>query len=86
MDGTAGNVPAWGYKILTCAPDEVIEILAPRLADTDLAKRERATVALGHMGSAAAPGIERIKAAIDKASSDHEKRLLAWCLREIGRE
>jgi hypothetical protein len=38
------------------------------------------------MGSAAAPGIERIKAAIDKASSDHEKRLLAWCLKEIGRE
>ena len=63
----------------------MIEILAPHLADTDLVKRERATVALGHMGAAAAPAIDRVKAAIDKASTDHEKRLLAWCLREISK-
>ena len=84
IDGTAGDVPAWGYKILACAPDEVIEILAPRLADADIVKRERAAVALGHMGAAAAPGIDRVKAAIGKASTDREKRLLAWCLREIS--
>ncbi len=76
-------MPAWGYKILTCAPDEVIKILTPHLADTDIVKRERATVALGHMGAAAAPGIDQVKAAIAKASTDHEKRLLAWCLRQI---
>ena len=86
LDGTAGDVPAWGYKILTCAPDDVIEILAPHLADTDIVKRERATVALGHMGAAAAPAIDRVKAAIAKASTDHEKRLLAWCLRQISCE
>jgi hypothetical protein len=85
MDGTAGDVPDWGYKILTCAPGEVIEVLSPRLADTDIAQRERAAVALGHMGAAAAPGIGRVKAAMGKASTDGEKRLLAWCLREISR-
>ena len=86
VEGTAGNVPAWGYKILTCAPDEVIKILTSRLDDNDVVKRERVTVALGHMGAAAAPGIDRVKAAISKASTDHEKRLLAWCLREISCE
>jgi hypothetical protein len=84
VDGTAGNVPTWGYKILNCSPDEVIEILSPCLSDTDVVKRERATVALGHMGGAAAPGINRLKAAISKASTDHEKRLLTWCLRQIS--
>ena len=86
VDGTAGNVPQWGYKILTCSPEEVIAILSPCLADTDLVKRERATVALGHMGAAAAPGVDRVQAAISRASTDHEKRLLAWCLREIKGE
>jgi hypothetical protein len=86
IDGTAGNVPVWGYKILACAPNDVIEILAPCLADNDLVKRERAAAALGNMGAAAAPGIERVKAALGKASNEREKRLLAWCLREISRE
>ncbi len=86
MDGTAGNVPEWGYKILTSAPDDAIEILTPHLADSDDANRERAAAALGHMGAAAAPAVDRVKAANDKASSDGEKRLLAWCLREISRE
>ena len=36
MDGTAGDVPDWGYKILTCAPGEVIEIVSPHLADADV--------------------------------------------------
>jgi HEAT repeat protein len=86
IDGTAGNVPAWGYKILACAPDEALEILTPCLADNDLVKRERATAALGNMGAAAAPGIERVKAALGKAATEREKRLLAWCLRQISRE
>jgi hypothetical protein len=86
MDGTAGDVPIWGYKILTCAPDDVIQILAPHLADADIVKRERAAVALGRMGAAAAPATDRVKAAFGKASSDRENRLLAWCLREISRQ
>jgi HEAT repeat protein len=85
MDGTAGNVPDWGYKILTSAPDAAIEVLVPHLADADATHRERAAGALGHMGAAAAPAIDPVKAAIEKASSDGEKRLLAWCLRTISK-
>jgi HEAT repeat protein len=83
MDGTAGNIPTWGYDILGCAPDEAISLLAPRLADDNIAMRERATVALGYMGIAASGARERVAVALGKASSEHEKRLLEWCLREI---
>jgi len=85
MDGTAGNVPAWGYEILACAPDETINSLVPHLADDNMAMRERAAVALGYMGPAAAPAKEGVTAALGKASSEREKRLLQWCLREIDR-
>jgi hypothetical protein len=85
MDGTAGSIPTWGYEILACAPDETISLLAPRLADENLAMRERATVALGYMGPAASGARERVTAALGKASSDREKRLLEWCIREIDR-
>ncbi len=40
IDGTAGNVPEWGYKILTYSPDAAIEILVPHLADADAVRRE----------------------------------------------
>jgi HEAT repeat protein len=83
MDGTAGNMPTWGYDILAGAPDEAINILAPRLTDDNTAMRERATVALGYMGPAASGARERVAAALGKASSEHEKNLLEWCLREI---
>jgi hypothetical protein len=86
MDGTAGDVPTWGYKILATCPDMAIDLLAPHLADNDIMMRERAAVALGYMGAAAAPGIDRVRAALGKAATDREQRLLAWCLREISRE
>jgi len=86
MDATAGDVPAWGYKILACGPDEALTILAPHLASDDLVMRERAAVGLAYMGAAAAPAVDRVQAALSKASSEREKRLLAWCLREISRE
>jgi hypothetical protein len=86
MDGTAGDVPAWGYKILATCPDMAIDVLAPHLADNDIAMRERAAVALGYMGPAAAPGIGRVETALGKAATDREKRLIAWCLREISRQ
>jgi hypothetical protein len=85
MDGTAGNVPTWGYEILACAPDEAINSLVPHLADDKIVMRERATVALGYLGPAAAGARERVAAALSKASSEREKRLLEWCLREIDR-
>jgi HEAT repeat protein len=85
MDGTAGNVPTWGYEILACAPNETMNALVPHLADDNIVMRERATVALGYMGPAAAPARERITAALAKVSSEREKRLMEWCLREISR-
>jgi hypothetical protein len=85
MDGTAGNVPTWGYEILACAPDETINLLVPHLADDNVAMRERATVALGYMGPAASGAREQVMAALGKTSSEREKRLLEWCLREIDR-
>lgn len=86
MDGTAGDVPTWGYKILDCGPEEVLGILPPHLASDDLRMRERATVALGYMGKAAAPAKEKVKAALDKAPTEREQRLLQWCLRELDRQ
>ncbi|MCY3021138.1 MAG: hypothetical protein NTW87_19160, partial [Planctomycetota bacterium] len=86
MDGTAGDVPTWGYKILACAPDEVLGILAPHLAGDDLRMRERAAVALGYMGLAAAPAKDQVKTALAKAPTEREQRLLQWCLREMDRQ
>jgi HEAT repeat protein len=86
MDGTAGNVPTWGYEILACTPNETINSLVPHLADDNIVMRERAAVALGYMGPAAASARERVTAALAKVSSEREKRLLEWCRREIGRE
>jgi HEAT repeat protein len=86
MAGTAGDVPPWGYKILTCGTTDALEILVPHLADNDVVMRERAVVALGQMGPAAAPARDRIEAVRNKASTDGEKRLLKWCFREIDRE
>jgi hypothetical protein len=86
MDGTAGNVPSWGYEILACTPDETIRSLAPHLADDNIVMRERATVALGYMGPAAAGARVQVAAALGQASSQREKHLLEWCLREIERD
>jgi HEAT repeat protein len=86
MDGTAGNVPDWGYQILACAPDESIKILVPYLTDANMVMRERAAVALGFMGPAASPAKNQVAAAIDKVSSEREERLIQWCLREITRQ
>ncbi len=79
-DGTAGNGPTWGYEILACTPDESINALVPHLADDNIVVRERATVALGYRGPAAAPARERVTAALAKVSSEREKRLMEWCL------
>lgn len=86
MDGTAGNVPEWGYRILAAAPDESLQILVPNLADANMVLRERATVALGYMGPAAAKAKDRVTAAMAKAASEQEGRLVQWCLREISQE
>jgi HEAT repeat protein len=86
MDGTTGELPLWSYKLLAHAPGESIAILSPGLADTDIVKRERATVALGYMGPAAAPTKTQIAQALDYAPTEREQRLLRWCLRQVTQE
>jgi HEAT repeat protein len=89
LDGTAGDVPQWGYKILTCSPEaaaESVSAFKPELASDKMPQRERAAVGLGYMGPAAASARPVVEAAIAKARDEHEKRLLQWCLREMGKD
>jgi HEAT repeat protein len=85
-DGTAGDVPQWGYKILACAPELSLEILTPSLTHKDLVMRERAVVALGYMGTTAKPALDSLKAAQTATTNEREKRLIGWCIREIGKD
>ena len=82
--GTATNVPAWGYKLLSCAPEESVSKLSACLADTQLGVRERATVALGYLGSPALSAASHVSRAVEKAETKQERLLLEWCLREIS--
>ncbi len=81
MAGTAGNVPAWGYKLLAHHAEDSLAVFAPALADRDLAVRERATVALGYMGRAAGAAEPHVAQALKAAQDEREQRLLKWCLR-----
>ena len=84
VDGTAGNIPTWGYKLLACAPDESVSKLSACLTDTNLTVRERAAVALGYMGAAADAASDPVSHAIGKAETEQERHLLEWCLREVS--
>jgi HEAT repeat protein len=83
MDGSAGDVPGWGYRMLARFPEESLAVLTPGLADKDVVLRERAVVALGNMGAAAAPAREQVSKALAAAPGAKEKLLLKWCLGEI---
>jgi hypothetical protein len=83
MAGSAGNVPAWGYKLLARFPDDSLAVLTPGLADQDLALRERAAVALGYMGRAAGAAKPHVARALSAAPDERERRLLQWCLRQL---
>jgi HEAT repeat protein len=84
VDGTAGDVPIWGYKLLNCAADETVSKLAACLTDSNAAVRERAAVAIGNMGAAASPAKDQVSKALDKAATEQERHLLEWCLGEIN--
>ncbi|HVT82640.1 MAG TPA: HEAT repeat domain-containing protein [Phycisphaerae bacterium] len=86
MNDTAGTIPTWGYDLLNAGPDLSINVLAPNLGSDQLVLRERAAVALGYMGEAAAPAKPAIESAIAKAPTEKEKRLLEWTLRQIEGE
>jgi HEAT repeat protein len=83
MDGSAGNVPAWGYKMLARFPEESLAILTGGLEGKEVVQRERAVVALGNMGTTAAPAKSKVEKALAAATGDKEKLLLKWCLGEI---
>jgi len=84
MEGTAGDVPTWGYKLLNCAPEESVSKLSASLANSELAVRERAAVALGYMNSAAFAARPQVQQALERAATEQERHLLEWCLREIS--
>jgi len=88
MTGTAGDVPPWGYEILCCAPDETVPTLVSYLEHDSEVMRERAIVALGYMGPAAFKARDAVAAAASsrRVSTEREKRLLAWCTREIAQD
>lgn len=86
MDGSAGDVPEYGYKMLAAGGEEAAGVLAPHLAASEEPERERAAVALGFMGPAAASAKPQLQAALAKASDPKEKLLIGWTLREIEKE
>ncbi|HEY4329395.1 MAG TPA: HEAT repeat domain-containing protein [Phycisphaerae bacterium] len=86
MDGTAGDVPEWGYKILGAAPAESLATVVPHLGDVDKVKRERAAIILGFMGSAAEGAKAKVEAAMQGAKDEKERNLLGWTLRKITRD
>jgi hypothetical protein len=83
MAGKAGNVPNWGHKLLARFPEESLGVLTPGLSDKDLVMRERAAVALGYMGRAAAPAKPQVAQTLKTAQVEREQRLLKWSLREL---
>jgi HEAT repeat protein len=83
MAGTAGEVPLWGYKLLARFPEESLPVLVPGLEHETLVMRERATVALGYMGPAAAQAEKQVAKALRETKDEREQRLLKWCLRQI---
>jgi HEAT repeat protein len=87
LDGSAGDFPEWAYGFLSHGdPEESVATLLPHLKDESLVMRERAAVVLGHMGPAAASAKDAVAAAEKATEDEGERRLLRWCLREIGEE
>jgi hypothetical protein len=82
LDGTAGNVPSWGYRLLTTFPDEALHAFLPALDADDAALRSRAIQEISLMGRAARPAKDRIRALREHAN-ESEKTMLDWCLRQI---
>lgn len=86
IKGAAGDIPDWGYRILNAAPQESVAIVSPYLADKDKVLRERAAVILGYMGPPAESARGSIEKAMAATTDEHERKLMAWSLREILRD
>jgi HEAT repeat protein len=83
LDGSAGEIPAWGYGILAADPTTALSLLTPSLASDNLQTRERATVAIGYMGPHAREAKPTLQALAEKAADPREKKLLEWSIRQI---
>jgi HEAT repeat protein len=83
MDGSAGDVPAWGYDILSADPNASLGVLTPFLRNDDANLRERAVVAIGNMKSNASAAKPQLEQALRQASGDAEKRLIRWAMRQM---
>jgi len=70
--------------LLACAPEESVSKLSACLTDSQIGVRERATVALGYLGSPALSAASQVSRAMEKAETKQERLLLEWCLREIS--
>jgi HEAT repeat protein len=82
IEETAGQTPTWGYRIFVHFPEEAMEIFCKALNDRDSARRQRALLALGSMGSAA----ENARAQIESlycAADAQEAHWLNWCLKRL---
>jgi HEAT repeat protein len=55
LEGTAGNIPSWGYHLLAARPDAARPILEKGLAGQDPQVRRRARIALDAMGGTGKP-------------------------------
>jgi HEAT repeat protein len=86
LAGQAGEVPAWGYKLLARFPDDTLPVLTTGLTDKERAPRQRAVLALGSMGPTAARVKPQVGEALKAATDEREQRLLQWCLREMEAE
>jgi HEAT repeat protein len=83
LEGKEGAIPTWGYKLLSCAPNDAVKILVPKLKDKELAQRERAAVALGYMGPTAVSARDQLRDAVTAAQNEQERLLMQWSLREV---
>jgi hypothetical protein len=83
MDNTAGEIPEWGYGLLSADAPASLQILTPYLKHNDILIRERAAVAIGYMGEAGAAAKAQVTAALNAAPSEREKRVMQWALRNM---
>jgi hypothetical protein len=86
MDGSAGEVPNWGYDILSADPKASLGVLTPFLGNDDMNLRQRAVVAIGNMKASGTAAKPQLEAALNKAQTESEKRLIRWAIRQLDVE
>jgi hypothetical protein len=83
LDGSIGEIPLWGYKLLNCDLDASLAEFTTNLESKELAMRQRATLALGYMGKPAVPAKSKLEEAATRAQTPGEKKLLNWAIKKV---